>query len=133
MLVSGVSNSGKTTAIKLAMQKLGIYVEKPLKGDHLFVGYANSGGVYYSCGIASGGDTPDVVKHNIKYFESVELQIGIIVMACKTRGGSLVAAEKFAKKHDVVPELLETTATPDASKHDAHADALSDAICKLVC
>ena len=133
IVVSGISNSGKTTAIKLAMQKLGIYVDTSLKGDILFAGYANSGGGYYSCGIATGGDEDKAVEHNIKYFENVELPIGIIIMARKSRGSSLKAAEEFAKNHELVPHFLKTTSTADPSKYADHAEMLSNEICKLVC
>jgi hypothetical protein len=133
IVVSGISNSGKTTTIKLAMQKLGIYVDTSLKGDILFAGYANSGGGYFSCGIATAGDTDKDVKHNIKYFENVELPIGIIIIACKSRGRSQKAAKEFVNKHELVPDTLTTISNADPSKYADLAEELSDKICKLVC
>ena len=126
IIIQGVGDSGKTTSIKKAMQKLAIFEAAGGElADDLIATHAYCKGRFFSSGFASGGDSDKVVRANIKFFKNLPLQLDIVVLACKSYGGSTEAALKFAKSHKIEPVIIETTKSED---FDKSADTVSDAI-----
>jgi hypothetical protein len=84
IIVMGVSNTGKTTAIKQAMNSLGVYVGAG-PNDVLVSAHLHVRGFGYSVGFASGGDSPHIVKRNKDFFSPLNLDY--MVFACRSKGG----------------------------------------------
>ena len=73
IIVRGVSNRGKTTAIRGAMNHFGLFVrEKPL--DVLVSVELHINGNIYQVGFASSGDTLNALEENIEFFNKLQIK-----------------------------------------------------------
>jgi hypothetical protein len=103
IIVQGISNSGKTTAIKEAMNLSGVRVgmgpNDVLLGAHLHIQ-----GAGYSVGFASGGDSPEIVQRNIDFFKP--LNLSHMIFACRSRGGGISKLRAYAASVGVTPIIV---------------------------
>ncbi len=134
VIVSGVGNTGKTTAIKQALEKLFLVINPKFPSrDYVLIGKVLVDHVPVLCGIASGGDTPEIVEDNIRAFRNSAMDLRVVVLACKSRGGSRQVAEKFVQTLAVVPkqittEWITTTWFADVESRVKEHDRISDKI-----
>ena len=103
IIVTGVANRGKTTAIKQAMNQCGVYVGSG--GNDILVGaQLTLQGQACNVGFASGGDTLAVVQGNINFFSTLPLTH--MVFACRSSGAGYNALQGFAASLGVKPIML---------------------------
>ena len=95
IVVQGVSDTGKSTAIRLAMNHLGLFIRSGGKEDRrdvLVVATARASLI----GFASGGDSATVIKKSIDFFSEFSPLPPYMVFACHKRGLTIPPLEKFA-------------------------------------
>jgi dephospho-CoA kinase len=114
IIVSGPGGTGKSSGIKYAASKLGINFLN--MGDITFDvpvyskgGRINKKGIGFAC----GGDNINVVKTNIAFFRR---NLGCLVFACRSRGATLVALQRYSAAMHVIPILITTSYPPNRAK-----------------
>lgn len=110
IIVSGVSNTGKSTSIKAAMNNRGAHVGGPV-GDVLICAHLHISGTGHTIGFASGGDTAHVVNNNIAFLQP--LSPDFMVFACRSYGAGLNALNAFAARLGVTPIMIQTKHSPN--------------------
>ena len=93
IIVSGSTNSGKTSSIRHFANHLVNAPNIPAKNDFLHAGQLIKGQNPYQIGIASSGDTAAAVQHAIGYF--LQNNCNLMICATKTNGASVFAIEAF--------------------------------------
>ena len=131
IVISGIGNSGKTSAIKNAAKKLGVHIDVAPKSDIRFAGTGNATGVNFFVGIGSGGDTEETVKENVRYFRNVDLDIGVIVLACKSQGDTLIEVNNFSQSLGIQPIIIRTGIVPQA-QIQSETDRMGNLICRNI-
>jgi hypothetical protein len=113
IIVQGISNTGKTTAIKRAMNMSGVHVgmgpNDVLLSAHLYIQAAG-----YSVGFASGGDSPEIVQRNVDFFSP--LNLSHMIFACRTRGGGINILLAYAASVGVTPTII-SAPSPTLAQH----------------
>jgi hypothetical protein len=133
IVVSGVGNTGKTSAIKMAMEKLSIVVNpNSPKSDVVFIGRVYDDGGLVFCGIASGGDTEEIVTENLECFHKSTMDLSSIVIASKSYGKTITAIEAFAERFDFLPDWLSTQWVESTEQRLREAERISDEIIRLL-
>jgi hypothetical protein len=131
--VRGSSNSGKSTSIRLFLEKMGIYLPTDPK-DFKIVFPHNNNGEEIKIGVASGGDNEKIVKENFKFFAGHDCDI--IVCASKSRGESYDAVKKYEKKLNADYTPLETTKENEVLKQSKNnkkvAKEIKEHVLKLI-
>jgi len=99
----GIGNSGKTTTLRLLANKLHSSSDTkdfdgniPEKGDFK-VCFKYKG---IKVGIASGGDTAEVVKNNIEFFLSKKCKI--LIIAARSKGDSHTIIYDYCDEHELL-------------------------------
>ena len=105
IIVSGQGNTGKTSAIKGAISVFCNVLAKPT-GDITIITPIRKSGAVHHVGFASGGDTEEIVRSNIDFFEKHDWDC--LVFACKSRGATLVLLKKFAGTKGISPIYINT-------------------------
>ena len=111
IIVQGISNRGKTTAIKAAMNHCGVFVGFGGE-DVLLIATLNIKGVSCTIGFASGGDSPAAVQTNVNFFTPHPSLPALthMIFACRSRGGGIAILNAFAQSISVQPIMI---AAPD--------------------
>lgn len=95
IFLRGPARSGKTTTLT----KL-YYDYFKEKGEHKYNDFTEVFAYKGKrIGIATGGDSPDIVKSNVEYFLDNKCDIGIT--ACRTKGEAIHYIDGLSKKHGV--------------------------------
>ena len=128
IIVSSVSDTGKTSSIKRAAQKLSIF-EGYGTTEIRFAGLAYHRGRHFTVGLATQGDDPNAIENAVEFFNSVDLQIDVIIMACKSRGVSTDAAKEFARTSEIEPIWISTDWNEDIS---VNVEKTSDLILRAI-
>ena len=103
IIVTGVANSGKTTAIKAAMNHFGIVIGSG-SNDVLICAPLIAQGAPCYVGFASGGDSAAIVQANINFFAKFPLTH--MVFACRSYGAGYDALIALAAQHGTPPVIL---------------------------
>ncbi|MES2984318.1 MAG: hypothetical protein V4735_03925 [Pseudomonadota bacterium] len=98
ILVTGPSNSGKTSSIRRFLENRGIFHKQD--GDLAIVLPLQKNGKTYVVGIASGGDTLAIVQSNFVFFQPHNCDV--IICASKSRGKTLACITNHATQHGAV-------------------------------
>tara|TARA_R110002124_G_scaffold45865_2_gene138227 strand:- start:206 stop:601 length:396 start_codon:yes stop_codon:yes gene_type:complete len=120
--VAGPGNSGKTTSIKKYLEYHGIVINHG--GDVLLALPIKRGSKSLVLGVASGGDTANIVRRNFKFFMST--QCDVIVCASKSRGGSFNEVGQQAQNMNSTVHQIWTV--PVSTGTDAACDKIADEI-----
>jgi hypothetical protein len=110
IIVQGVANTGKSTAIKQAMNHFGLFVGSSA-GDVLVCANLYINGAGYNIGFASGGDSGLVVRANIKFLRSHKLTH--MVVACRSSGATIAELIKYAQSLGVSPIFIRASYPPN--------------------
>ncbi|MCZ7484504.1 hypothetical protein [Rhizobium rhizogenes] len=123
IIVTGPGNTSKTTSIKLAMGMIGINMlnvgditlDMPIYNK---AGSINTGGI----GFATGGDNAAILAANVRFFTGKALDC--VVLACRSYGATLSAAQAYAASLGVTPVLISTSRQP-AGTYGAYATSIA--------
>ncbi|HTQ13478.1 MAG TPA: hypothetical protein VMH86_06340 [Rhizomicrobium sp.] len=96
ILVSGISNSGKTKSIRRFLENRGIHHIKR-KGDVTVVVPIQKNGKSYAIGVASGGDNLGVVRRNLTFIDRYHWDV--VVCASRSRGQTPQYVRNFAQQN----------------------------------
>jgi hypothetical protein len=96
ILVSGVSNSGKTKSIRRFLENRGIFHMKR-RGDITVVMPIRKMGKGFVIGVASGGDNLGVVRRNLTFIDRHKWDV--VVCASRSRGATPLYVRSFAQGH----------------------------------
>ncbi|MBZ9678280.1 hypothetical protein [Mesorhizobium sp. ES1-1] len=114
IVVSGVKGSGKTSAVHEAAKLLGCGLTANSPADIFMITYLKLGGVKYGIGIASSGDSAEIIKQNIDGLYL--LHLSYVITACSTPRTGMPLIEAFAALEGadlvVIPYQRLVTATP---------------------
>nr|WP_315384313.1 hypothetical protein [uncultured Sphingomonas sp.] len=113
ILVSGAAGTGKTSSIKAASGLLHINIDNPV-ADILLACRLKLRNRLHFVGIASDGDSDDVVRANVKFLQGCSPSYAIF--ACRTRGAGYRAVEAFADKNNAELFVVHTEKQASALK-----------------
>jgi hypothetical protein len=116
ILVCGVSNSGKTRSIRQFLERRKIFHMK--RGDITAVLPIQKNGKELDLGVASGGDTLNIVKKNLAFIDRHDWDI--IVCASKSRGQTVRFVEDFARRNGVRLVMINTMRVKGTAKYAAN-------------
>jgi hypothetical protein len=129
IVVTGTGNTGKTSSIKQALEKLHIIINPDYPSrDVVFIGRVLVDGREMFCGFASGGDSAEIVEGNLRAFSETGLALQAIILACKSYGGSRDAIENFAELSGLSPYWISTIWVSDHAARASEIDRVSDEI-----
>lgn len=94
IVVAGKKSSGKTTAIHQAARLLGCGLTNNSPADIFMITYLKLGTTKYGIGIASSGDTAQIIKDNIDAMYAHHLDY--IVTACSAPRAGMPILKAFA-------------------------------------
>lgn len=113
IIVQGISSSGKTTAIKEAMNISGVHVGMG-PNDVLLSAHLHIQGAGCLVGFASDGDSPEIVQRNIDFFKP--LNLSHMIFACRSRGGGISKLLAYAASVGVTPTIINAPSSKLAQK-----------------
>jgi hypothetical protein len=96
ILVSGVSNSGKTKSIRKFLENRGIFHLRRI-GDITAIFPIQRSGKARVLAVASGGDDPYVVNRNLAFF--AQHKWDVVVCASRSRGRTVQLVANFAQRY----------------------------------
>ena len=82
VVVQGPGSTGKTTAIRAAVEELGVDFSQSAVGDIFCVTHIRVGTRNALVGICSSGDTAEIIRENFDFLKSHELDY--VILACRT-------------------------------------------------
>jgi hypothetical protein len=106
ILVSGVSNSGKTQSIREYLHTEGIFHSR--RGDITLVFPLGRKG--FVVGVASGGDTPRIIMRNFRFLNGYRWDV--VVCASKSRGATIETARREAARANATLTIVQTRRVP---------------------
>lgn len=115
IVVEGRKNSGKTSSIKKAAILLGCGITKNIPADIFIIVTIKIRKRKYKIGIASSGDTAQIIKNNM--YELCLHELDYIITACRVPGVSMKSLKQLTREKGA--ELVsiscpnEQNATPD--------------------
>lgn len=131
--LQGRAQCGKTSTLNLLIDLLAVATGKhnsmplPHKGDRREI-FVIKG---VTVGIATGGDTEDIVQKNCSFF--TENNCDVVFSAIRTRGGTCRALETFAKQYGLTVNKQSQDIASIATQHASNltkAQALYNLIFK---
>ena len=107
IVVASVSNTGKTSSIIRAAEKLMMFDGSKSK-ERMIAGIAYHRGRHFTIGMTTEGDFAESIQNAENFFSNVPLELDLIVIACKSRGASYDAAEKFVLNRGIETAWIST-------------------------
>ena len=115
ILVSGVGNSGKSSAIRLYLEMEGVFhlrrgdvtIVFPLRRKRLLMG------------LASGGDNINIINRNFRFFDSHPCDV--IVCASKSFGATRARVRELARQRGARLITISTTKVPANRRQQTNA------------
>lgn len=123
LIVLGPGNCGKSTVIKLAYQSIlqrTLWKSVPIKATYLYSTVREVAvhlTIQKSFGIATRGDGPSHVLQSLNFFKTHKCKV--IVCATRSRGGSLQAAQQFAKSNGFAVTMMRKSKVPAPQQRGA--------------
>lgn len=126
IIVQGKTNTGKSTSIRLFLNNQGVHLPAAPK-DFLIVLPLTRAGKTYILGVASAGDTLEIIKHNMNFFGLYGCDF--IVCATKSSGATVKWLSAYVSGLGATSKIITTakTARTGWGAANAHIASLIDA------